>query len=84
MSSKPKPGCLLELFPGAVLQNVLGALVVTEQHFKSVQKVVLHPVDSTRYMAGIEVHRCVGFVLGWFRSIEFFNPDEFIPIIHCD
>lgn len=89
MSFKLKPGCLLELCSRAVFQNVFEALVVNEEHFKSVQKVVLsqklvfHPVDSARCMTGIDVYRYVGFVLGWFGSIYIFNPEEFIPIIHC-
>lgn len=90
MNSKAKPGCLLELCHGAVFQNVLGALVVNEQHLKSVQKVVLsqkrvlHPVDSARYMTGTDVCRYVGFGLGSFGSFYIFNPNEFIPIVHRD
>ena len=89
MSFKLEPGCLLEPHRRAVFQNGFGALVVNEEHFKSVRKVVLsqklviHPVDSARCMRGIDVYRYVGFILGWFGSIYIFNPEKFIPIIHC-
>lgn len=84
------PRYLLELRHGPEFQNILDTFVVNEQHFKSTQKVglsqklLVYSVDSARYIVSIDIYWYVGFYLGWFWTIYISNPEELIPIIHCD